>query len=354
MDYRDELVDIFNKVIESKGYKLEIFKKPFKAIVRDRNGNELELKQTGQRDAFTFIGHNDDVIRVNESGILTYDLRKEGFSIQVWHIMEGPTIEIENYGHSRFMDPKSKGDKITLRTVDYESKNNKHFIRLINQRCSENKPAEDAKKEILITQYQTSEWGEAYIEEYYHQNKRAIPVDVNKYYEIILDAIDEFNFFYPEEMKKILEIALPAIRYQIDNLQHAKERALNALIERCKKNRGEFHYRRKQLIEEYESKIKGYDNDIVTLTSTIMKSTAERQKEFEAIRARMAERDDFPLNGLSLDDINSQIEDLKLRIWRTERGNEDKDDEYVPEDLAHLYEELGRFESLGRNLKQHK
>ena len=346
------LVNVFNKILEKNGYKLEVTKNPFDAVIRDKDGNKLERVPARNSNGFVFIGNNDDEIHIFENGIFRYYLIKDTISIKVWNIMGGPNIEIENYGHNSWREKNPRTDKITFRTADTEpEKTDKRLITLNIERFAN---VAEKSKTIHILQTQTCDWGVAYYDESSGRigvDSIEIPVDVDKYYEIVTDTIKKFSFYYSKSMNKALDFALPAIRYLIDDFQYEKERQIKKAIEIHTANEGELALQRQQLLDQIRSIDKKIDDTIKSIRSF----EAQRDEELRKIKDRMDIR-----REISIEEIDIRIENLKNRIHYAEVGYatdpdviDALDSSYEPEDIRPLYAELERLQALRSSIKQH-
>lgn len=276
--YKDELwymKEPQKKLLESLNYEMIMKLEPYSVVIYDRDGNELEETKIPPYDVIgggygsRFKGRNGEDIYFDSLANLEISL-SDNLKI------------ISNY------TSYNSSQNLIIKSSDPTNDKNYNEIIFITNIAETNgcrnievhvKKYDDCKLvqnlSLKMEQYQDST-------DYWEDIDNGIiqiPIDPQQYMLIILSTIHKGDFYYPNDIEKALNIALPALEVSVDDFKYENERLLAKKIEVLLTNQKKIEDEKQKFIDSVQDKINEFDDKCRAIDDRVAELMRKRDDE---------------------------------------------------------------------------
>ena len=249
------------KLLESLDYEMKMQLEPYSVVIYDKDGNELEETKIPPYDVIgggygsIFKGLNGEEIYFDSLANLEISLSDNLKIISRY----------TSYNESQNLIIKSSNptndktyDEIIFTTNICKTNGCRNI--LVNVRkYNDNKLIQYLPLEMEQYQDSTDYWEDI------NKGANTIPIDPQQYMLIILSTVHKGDFYYPNDIEKALNIALPALEVSVDDFKYEPERMIASEIEKLLMQRKIVEDEKKQYLETVQKKLDKFDDKIAEL-----------------------------------------------------------------------------------------
>ena len=320
-----ELYNGYVEMLGAIGYQLDLDIDTFTVKLSDISGNELIPKieddpATNTRVVF-FEGKEKEHITLVSNGefMIVYP---NGLEIHLGKMFDGPNIKIispkeDNQQKHPYSSIFCDCDIIEFTLGEGEEDENVRGIHVTLDKNLRGTEKETPPDELFITQEKTKDGVKAYIDnDVFSDDVTPIQADVGTYYGIVKGFIQKPNNYYiaPVNTQKAYEIALPAFKMLLNDLQYTKvDNKITDRLTQLMSEREMIVADREKIEREYREALARIEDNLKKTDAAIESCKLELSEERVKLGQGIVE-------GISLDTIDQKIKELEERIYYAEEG----------------------------------